>query len=264
MARPIPGQNYPRWHNPILDQEYPRWNNLFDTMDFDDVDSLRRILQTARTAEKFHPFNLKLIEGATLSDAEMIAVRDLSYAFNRNHLCRDMVRHIILFSRHDDQDFPLGREAKFYTEILKTVELSPVHEPKTYLQVRREFRRLAPDLEDLNENRAAEELNRWARWGVCRMSERIEIEIETTKATQKQDDGLVHGQGTNINVKDGKEVIQGGDKEEADVIKAAKILVSMGTQRNVHGSVVTSVLIPQESISNKGKGEEPGDEQNNQ
>ncbi|RAL62053.1 hypothetical protein DID88_002540 [Monilinia fructigena] len=166
MAIPIRGKNYPQWNSAVLDQEYPRWNNLFDTVNFDDAGSLRRIFYAISTAQTFHPFNLDLIENVKLSDAETIAVRDFSYAFNRNHLCRDMVLHLILFSRHNDEDFTLEKEAKFYSEMLKKTNLGPANQPNTYLQVRREFRRLAPDLEGLDEDKAAKEISRWASWRI--------------------------------------------------------------------------------------------------
>ncbi|KAF7876680.1 hypothetical protein EAF04_001765 [Stromatinia cepivora] len=217
MARPILGQDYPRWNSPILDQEYPRWNNLFDTMNFDDTESLRKILQAASTAEKFHPFNLKLLEGTTLSDAEMIAVRDLSYAFNRNYLCRDMVRHLISFSRHDDKDFTLGKEAKFYTEILKNTELSPVRQPMIYLQVRREFCFRAPDLENLDEDEAVAEINRWASWGGHGLPDNTDA--EKTNATQGQNDEPVNGENMDINMEDGNEVSQEEAEEEAEIFE---------------------------------------------
>ncbi|KAJ8063930.1 hypothetical protein OCU04_007779 [Sclerotinia nivalis] len=217
MARPILGQDYPLWNSPILDQEYPRWNNLFDTMNFDDRESFRKILQAASTAEKFHPFNLKLLEGTTLSDSEMIAVRDLSYAFNRNYLCRDVVRHLISFSRHDDKEFTLGKETKFYTEILKNTDLSPVRQPMIYLQVRREFCFRAPDLEDLDEGEAMAELNRWASWGLNGVPDNKDA--EKTNATQGQNDKLVDVENRDISMEDGTEAARVKDEEEAEIFE---------------------------------------------
>ncbi|ESZ97835.1 hypothetical protein SBOR_1780 [Sclerotinia borealis F-4128] len=260
MNRPVLGLDYARLNIPVLDQKYPRWNDLFDTMNFDDRGSLRRILQAARSAETFHPFNLKLTESATLSDAEMTAVRDLSYAFNRNHLCRDMVRHLMLFSRHDDEQFTLENEAKFYTEVLKKVDLSPVRQPKVYLQVRREFRRLAPDLDDLDENRAAAELDRWASWEIPRFCDNMEV--DRRRATETQHDGVVHVQDT-TKWKNDREVVRVENNEEAEIIESAKILMSMSMERGMESPVVTSVAIPQIANCNKRKSEEPDDESNN-
>ncbi|KAB8293333.1 hypothetical protein EYC80_007657 [Monilinia laxa] len=237
MAIPIRGRDYPQWNSVVLDQEYPRWNNLFDTVNFDDAGSLRRIFHAISTAQTFHPFNLGLVESVKLSDAETIAVRDFSYAFNRNHLCRDMVLHLILFSRHNDEDFTLEKEAKFYTEMLKKTNLSPVNQPNTYLQVRREFRRLAPDLEGLDEDKAAREISRWASWRINA------VPVSTDSAKKNGDlgqkDGLVHAQGMDFNENDNGDV-SAKDEEEADTIEAARILMSMSTQGIPDSSFVTS------------------------
>lgn len=215
MPRPIFGQNYPRSKIPVLDQEYPRWNNLFSTMNFDDKDSLRRIFQAAGMAENFHPFNLKLNPGTKLSDAEMTAVRDLSYTFIRNYLCRDMVRHLILFSRHDDQDFTLEKETRFYTKMLQNTKLNPISQPEVYLQVRREFCRLAPDLDDLDENEAKEELNRWASWGSHKIwGNELSNAIG---ATGEKNNELVYGQAAKVNLIGGKEAVRVGNVEQAGI-----------------------------------------------
>ncbi|EDN95223.1 predicted protein [Sclerotinia sclerotiorum 1980 UF-70] len=95
MTCPIPSKNYPLWNNPILKQEYPRWNNLFNTIHLNNSESLRKILQAAHTAEKFHPFNLKLHANTILTNGEIIALRDFSYAFNRNFLGRDIIRYLV-------------------------------------------------------------------------------------------------------------------------------------------------------------------------
>ncbi|QSZ33411.1 hypothetical protein DSL72_004979 [Monilinia vaccinii-corymbosi] len=139
----------------------------------------------------------------------MIAVRDFSYAFNRNHLCRDMILHLILFSRHDDPSFPLGKETKFYTEMLKTTHVSPVREPSTYLQLRREFRRLAPDLEDLDENKAVDEIRRWARLQAHGMLNNMTFEENGTLSSKEES---------------GKEDVN------AEVLEAAATLMSMSKQ----------------------------------
>ncbi|CAD6443109.1 d6c6f057-125f-4a8c-a7a4-615a0ab9c336 [Sclerotinia trifoliorum] len=225
MAPPIPGQNYPFWNSPILNQEYPRWNNLFDTINLNDQESLQRILQAANTAEKFHPFNLKLPANTTLNNAEIIALRDLSYAFNRNFLCRDIVRHLISLSRYDDGEFTLGREMKFYIEILKNCKLSPVRKPLVYLRVRREFCFCASDLGFFDEDEAKRELDRWESWGFDGGWE--DMDVEGVHVTCDRNYRLGNGRNG-----DGSEVARAKDEEGAEIFEAAKILMSMRAQRN--------------------------------
>ncbi|TGO47301.1 hypothetical protein BCON_0284g00030 [Botryotinia convoluta] len=254
MAQSFIGLDYPRWNNPVLDQKYSRWNKLFDTMNFDDDESLGKILQAAGAAERFHPFNLKLIEGTDLNEFEMLAVRDLSYAFNRNLLCRDIVRHLILFSRYDDKVFTLGKATKLCTDILKITNLSPVRQPDMYLQIRREFCRLAPDLENLDEDEAEAELDRWARWGHHETP--VVTGLGIRQSAQGQDDDPASPESMNANVENGGEVISVRVAAEAEIFQAAKTLISMSTQGSANGLVVTPTLNPQKHISNKRKREE--------
>ncbi|KAF7918751.1 uncharacterized protein EAE97_011846 [Botrytis byssoidea] len=255
MAPHFLHSEYPRWNNPVLDQRYYRWNRLFDTLDFDDDESLGKILQAAGAAERFHPFNLKLIEGTDLNEFEMVAVRDLSYAFNRNFLCRDIVRHLILFSRYEDKVFTLGNATKLCTDILKITKLSPVRQPEMYLQIRREFCRLAPDLENLDEDEAEAELDQWARWG------HHEIQVITglgiKKSAQGQDDDPLSLESMNTNFENSREVTSVRNKTEAEIFEAAKALISMSTRESADGLIVTPVPTTQKQISNKRKREEP-------
>ncbi|TGO31704.1 hypothetical protein BHYA_0428g00030 [Botrytis hyacinthi] len=253
---------YPRWNNPVLDQRYFRWNKLFDTMDFDDDESLGKILQAAGAAERFHPFNLKLIEGTDLNEFEMVAVRDLSYAFNRNFLCRDIVRHLILFSRYEDKVFTLGKATKLCTDILKITKLSPVRQPDMYLQVRREFCRLAPDVENLDEDEAEAELDRWARWG--HHETRVITGPRIRQAAQGGDDDSVSSESMNANVENSQEVSSVKNAAEAEIFEAAKALISMSTQESADGLIVTPVPTTQKQISNKRKLEEPCSGQENE
>ncbi|KAM0143913.1 hypothetical protein ACHAP3_001179 [Botrytis cinerea] len=262
MAEPFPDLDYPRWNNPVLDQRYYRWNELFDTMNFDDDKSLGKILQAAAAAERFHPFNLKLIEGTDLNEFEMIGVRDLSYAFNRNLLCRDIVRHLILFSRYDDKIFTLGKATKICTDMLKITNLSPVCQPDIYLQVRREFCRLAPDLEDLDEDEAEAELDRWARWGYLETRKGTGTGIR--QYTRGPDDESVFSESININVENNWEVSYQMNAAEAETFTAAKALVSMKAQGSASGLGMNSVSNPQKQISNKRKREEPYGGPNNE
>lgn len=216
MALPIRGRDYPQWNNAVLDQEYPRWNNLFDTVNFEDAASLRKIFYAISTAQTFHPFKLDLLESIKLSDNEMIAVRDFSYAFNRNHLCRDMILHLILFSRHNDQNFTLEKETKFYTEMLKKTDLSPVNQPNAYLQVRREFRRLAPDLEGLDEDKAANEISRWASWRVNSVPDSADSAIKNGNLVQNH--GSVHARGMDLSEDDNGDA-SAKDEEETEMFQ---------------------------------------------
>ncbi|KAF7928002.1 hypothetical protein EAE99_005379 [Botrytis elliptica] len=254
MAPPSLDLDYPRWNNSVLDQKYFRWNKLFDTMNFDDDESLGKILQAAGAAERFHPFNLKLIEGTDLNEFEMVAVRDLSYAFNRNFFCRDIVRHLILFSRYEDKVFTLGKATKLCTDILKITKLSPVRQPDMYLKIRREFCRLAPGLENLDEDEAEAELDRWARWR--HHETRVVTGLGIRQSAQGQDDDPASPESMNANVENSREVTSVRNTTEAELLEAAKVLVSMSSQGIADGLVVTPVPTPQNQISNKRKREE--------
>ncbi|TGO17649.1 hypothetical protein BPAE_0416g00030 [Botrytis paeoniae] len=251
MAQSFLDLGYPRWNNLVLDQKYSRSNKLFDTMDFDDDESLGKILQAAGAAERFHPFNLKLIEGNDLNEFEMLAVRDLSYAFNRNFLCRDIVRHLILFSRYDDKVFTLGKATKLCTDILKLTKLSPVRQPDMYLQIRREFCRLAPDLENLDEDEAKAELDRWASWG--HYETQVNTGLGTGQSAQVQDDELLSPESMNANVENSGEVTSVKNAAKAEIFEAAKALISMSSQESADGLVVTPIPTPQKHIPNKRK-----------
>ncbi|KAF7912519.1 uncharacterized protein EAF01_001540 [Botrytis porri] len=254
MAPPSLDPDYPRWNNPVLDQKYVRWNKLFDTMNFDDDESLGKILQAAGAAERFHPFNLKLIEGTDLNESEMVAVRDLSYAFNRNFFCRDIVRHLILFSRYEDKAFTLGKATKLCTDMLKITNLNPVRRPDMYLQIRRKFCQLAPYLENLDEDEAKAELDRWARWG--HHETQIVTRLGIRQSAREQDDDSAPSKSMNANVDDSREVTSVKNAAEAEIFEAAKALISMSSQESADGLVVTPVPTPQKPISNKRKREE--------
>ncbi|KAA8566201.1 hypothetical protein EYC84_008802 [Monilinia fructicola] len=215
MALPIRGRDYPQWNNAVLDQEYPRWNNLFDTVNFEDAASLRKIFYAISTAQTFHPFKLDLLESIKLSDNEMIAVRDFS---------------------HNDQNFTLEKETKFYTEMLKKTDLSPVNQPNAYLQVRREFRRLAPDLEGLDEDKAANEISRWASWRVNSVPDSADSAIKNGNLVQNH--GSVHARGMDLSEDDNGDA-SAKDEEETEMFQAARILMSMSTQGSVDSSFVT-------------------------
>ncbi|THV48001.1 hypothetical protein BGAL_0274g00050 [Botrytis galanthina] len=234
MAQSSLDLQYPRWNNPVLDQRYFRWNKLFDTMDFDDDESLGKILQAAGAAERFHPFNLKLIEGTNLNEFEMVAVRDLSY---------------------EDKIFTLGKATKLCTDILKITKLSPVRQPDMYLQIRREFCRLAPDLENFDENEAEAELDRWAKWGGH--DTRVITGLRIRQAAQRGDDGSASSGRMNANVENSREVSCVKNAAEAEIFEAARALISMSTQEGADGLIVTPVPTIQKHISNKRKREEP-------
>ncbi|KAF7943147.1 hypothetical protein EAE96_011089 [Botrytis aclada] len=255
MAQYFLGPDYPRWNNPVLDQKYFRWNRLFDTMNFDDDESLGKILQAAGAAERFHPFNLKLIEGNELNEFEMVAVRDLAYAFNRNFLCRDIVRHLILFFRYDDKVFSLGKATKLCTDMLKITNLSPVRQPDMYLQVRRDFCRLAPYLENLDEDEAEVEFHRWESWG--HHETQVDPRLVIREFAQGQDEGSASPESMDANVENNQEVTSVRNAAQAEIFEAAKALVSMGTQESANDLVVTPAPTPQKHISNKRKREEP-------
>ncbi|TGO67558.1 hypothetical protein BELL_0883g00030 [Botrytis elliptica] len=233
MAPPSLDLDYPRWNNSVLDQKYFRWNKLFDTMNFDDDESLGKILQAAGAAERFHPFNLKLIEGTDLNEFEMVAVRDLSY---------------------EDKVFTLGKATKLCTDILKITKLSPVRQPDMYLKIRREFCRLAPGLENLDEDEAEAELDRWARWR--HHETRVVTGLGIRQSAQGQDDDPASPESMNANVENSREVTSVRNTTEAELLEAAKVLVSMSSQGIADGLVVTPVPTPQNQISNKRKREE--------
>ncbi|KAF7940088.1 uncharacterized protein EAE98_000215 [Botrytis deweyae] len=233
MAPPSLDLDYPRWNNSVLDQKYFRWNKLFDTMNFDDDESLGKILQAAGAAERFHPFNLKLIEGTNLNEFEMVAVRDLSY---------------------EDKVFTLGKATKLCTDILKITKLSPVRQPDMYLKIRREFCRLAPDLENLDEDEAEAELDRWARWR--HHETRVVTGLGIRQSAQGQDDDPASPGSMNANVENSREVTSVRNTTEAELLEAAKVLVSMSSQGIADGLVVTPVPTPQTQISNKRKRKE--------
>ncbi|KAF5876403.1 uncharacterized protein Bfra_002807 [Botrytis fragariae] len=233
MASPFLDLDYPRWNNPVLDQKYSRWNKLFDTMDFDDDESLGRILQAAGAAERFHPFNLKLIDGTDLNEFEMLTVRDLSY---------------------EDKVFTLGKATKLCADMLKITKLSPVRRPDMYLQIRRKFCRLAPYLENLDEDEAEAELDRWARWG--HHERQVVTRLGIRQSAQGQYDDTASPESMNANVENSGEVTSVRNAAEAEIFEAAKALISMSSQESADGLVITPVPTLQRPISKKRKREE--------